>query len=140
MLNLTNATIKHLEFNKYLVTLDHGLEAVCEIGYDPEVHLEIMSFWTEGKNGEKYEHFMDIAVTEKEGKDFMQYKVDSLQVQKRKKNPVGRPSVENKRESFTVRLKPEIRAWLKEQNTGAGAIIEELVQEQMDRDNANVKR
>jgi hypothetical protein len=103
MLNLTNATIKHLKFNKYLVTLAHGLEAVCEIGYDPDVHLEIMSFWTDGKDGERYEHFMDIAVTEKEGEVFMQYKIESLQA-KSKKNPVGRPAITNKRESLTVRL------------------------------------
>jgi len=137
MLKLENATITHIEYKKFLVTLEHGLEAVCEIGYDPKVYLEIMSFWTDGKDGEKYEHFMDIAVTEKEGQDFMNYRIDSLQIQAKK--PVGRPAVKNKRESITVRLKPEIRAWLKEQNTGAGAIIEELVQEQIDRDNANIK-
>ena len=55
------------------------------------------------------------------------------------KNRVGRPSVENKREALTVRLIPEVRDWLKGQNTSAGAIIEELVQEQMDRDNDQVE-
>lgn len=133
MLKLTNATIKHLEFNKYLVTLEHGLEAVCEIGYDPDVYLEIMSFWMDGKDGERYEHFMDIAVTEKEGRDFMKYKVDSLQEQGKK--AVGRPSVKNKRESITVRLKPEYREWLKSHNKGAGSVIELLIQEEIERTN-----
>jgi len=50
-----------------------------------------------------------------------------------KKVTAGRPKVLNKRESVTVRLKPELKEWLNSHNTSAGKVIELLIKEEIQR-------
>tara|TARA_R110000737_G_C14590067_1_gene487351 strand:- start:1458 stop:1919 length:462 start_codon:yes stop_codon:yes gene_type:complete len=130
MLILENAKIEHLGFNKFLVTLEHEMGGICEIGYDDPVDPNLLSFWIAGKDGEKYEHLADIDLVKGEGKKFLAYKVESANM---KKNPVGRPALDRKRVTLSMKIKPELKHWLESHEISKGGMVERLVEAEIRR-------
>jgi hypothetical protein len=51
------------------------------------------------------------------------------------KKAVGRPTVENKRVTLSMKIKPELKYWLESHDISKGAMIEKLVQAEMERIN-----
>ena len=47
------------------------------------------------------------------------------------KNSVGRPKIENKKVSLTVRVTQDVKSWLLEQPKSAGVTLEGLIRDKM---------
>ena len=48
-----------------------------------------------------------------------------------KRQGAGRPAIEAKKTTMSVRINPNIKKWLGEQQESRGAIIERLIQQEM---------
>jgi hypothetical protein len=51
----------------------------------------------------------------------------------KEKKTVGRPNIENKRVTLSMRIKPEFKLWLESFEISKGAVIEKLIQEELKR-------
>jgi hypothetical protein len=49
----------------------------------------------------------------------------------KEKKAVGRPNIENKRVTLSMRIKPEFKLWLESFEISKGAVIERLIQEEL---------
>jgi hypothetical protein len=143
ILILENAIIEHIEYLKFLITVENLEPTECEIAYENND----MYFWKRGTEGEKYAFFAEIKINDEENKKFEQFKRDCMAPTNKiggKRKGAGRPKIANKKVTQSIRLPIDVKAWLDAQEDSTGIIIERairnLMNEQLDMFESEIKK